>query len=472
MRTKFGLRTRLTVFYTLVFGVLLMALAGMSYRVLSQQLDSDASATLTEMTDGLHGYLRFDEGKPSIVYDNSDPNESEFVQRATRFYQIYDAAAGTLLMQSDALEPLGVLFTPQEVRALRDRSVHDVQFHDLQTDYGRIRLANSVITGDNPTDVYLLQVGVSLAPSDAALRRFRRLLLWGMPAGLIIAVIAGRAMAGVALAPLARLAAAARTIDAANLQQRLPVRGTGDELDNVARSFNDTLARVEDAVGEMRQFSTAIAHELRTPIAALRGEIELAAMKPSTTEAQREIFASQLEELDKLKRLIDQLLTLARAESGQIPLSHERIELAPLVRSIVEQLEPVAQAQGLSLVEAIVAQPVIAGDPAWIERLLLNLLDNAFKFTPSGGTVTVRLSEDETHALLEVSDTGIGMTPDVVPHVFERFYRGDPARSAGGFGVGLGLSLVKWIVDRHNGTVEAAGTAGVGARFTVRLLRS
>ena len=101
------------------------------------------------MTDGLHGYLRFDEGKPSIVYDNSDPNESEFVQRATRFYQIYDAAAGTLLMQSDALEPLGVLFTPQEVRALRDRSVHDVQFHDIQTDYGRIRLTNSVITGDN-----------------------------------------------------------------------------------------------------------------------------------------------------------------------------------------------------------------------------------------------------------------------------------------------------------------------------------
>jgi signal transduction histidine kinase len=146
--------------------------------------------------------------------------------------------------------------------------------------------------------------------------------------------------------------------------------------------------------------------------------------------------------------------------------------LAPLVRSIVEQLEPVAQAQGLSLDEAIVAQPVISGDRAWIERLLLNLLDNAFKFTPSGGTVTVRLSEDDTHALLEVSDTGIGMTPDVVPHVFERFYRGDPARSAGGFGVGLGLSLVKWIVDRHNGTVEAAGTAGVGARFTVKLLRS
>jgi heavy metal sensor kinase len=465
VKTKFGLRTRLTVFYTLVFGLLLMALAGVSYSVLAQQLDSDATATLTEMTNGLHGYLRFDEGKPSIVYDNTDPNEAEFVQRATRFYQIYDATTGALLTQSDALEPLGPPFTPGEVKSFRDHP----RLHDIQTDYGRIRLTNSVITGDNPTDVYLLQVGVSLAPSDAALRRFRRLLLWGMPAGLIIVVIAGRAMAGVALAPMARLAAAARTIDAANLRQRLPVRGTGDEVDKVAQSFNDTLARVEDAVGEMRQFSTAIAHELRTPIAALRGEIELAAMKPAATEEQREIFASQLEELDKLKRLIDQLLTLARAESGQIPLLHERIELAPLVSSIVEQLEPVAHAQGLSLVEQLTARPVVSGDASWIERLLLNLLDNAFKFTPSGGTVTVRLGETEGQAVLEVSDTGIGMTPDVVPHVFERFYRGDPARSAGGFGVGLGLSLVKWIVDRHNGSVAAAGTAGAGARFTVKL---
>jgi heavy metal sensor kinase len=463
VKTKFGLRTRLTVFYTLIFGVLLMVLAAVSYRVLSQQLDSDATATLTEMTNGLHGYLRFDEGKPSIVYDNTDPNEAEFVQRATRFYQIYDATSGALLTQSDALEPLGVLFTPQEVKRLRDQS-----FHDIQTDYGRIRLTNSVVTGDSPTDLFLLQVGVSLAPSDAALRRFRRLLLWGMPAGLIIAVIAGRAMAGLALAPLARLAAAARTIDAANLQQRLPVRGTGDELDKVAQSFNDTLARVEDAVGEMRQFSTAIAHELRTPIAALRGEIELAARKAGATEEQREILASQLEELDKLKRLIDQLLTLARAESGQIRLAHERVELAPLVSSIVEQLEPVANAQGLQLIENITARPAIEGDASWIERLLLNLLDNAFKFTPSGGSVTVSLSDREGQAVLEVTDTGVGMTPDVVPHVFERFYRGDPARS-GGFGVGLGLSLVKWIVDRHSGTVTAAGTPGLGARFTITL---
>lgn len=465
MRTALALRTRLTVFYTLIFGVLLAALATVSYRVLSQQLDSDATAGLLELTNGLHGYLHFETGKPELLYDTSDPEEAAFVQRATRFYQVYDATTGALLLQSAAIEPLGLTFTPREVTSFRDQP----RLHDVQTDYGRIRLTNSVLIGDSPAQVFLLQVGTSLAGSDGALRRFLQLLLWGMPAGLLIAVIAGRWMAGVALTPLERFAAAARTIDAANLRQRLPVRGTGDELDEVAHAFNDTLARVEDAVGEMRQFSTALAHELRTPIAALRGEIELAAMKPGATDEHRETAASQLEELDKLKRLIDQLLTLARAESGQIPLAHKRVELAPIVESIVEQLEPVAQAQGLALVANVTAGPAIEGDAEWMERLLLNLLDNAFKFTPSGGIVTVRLSETESLAVLEVLDTGIGMTADVVPHVFERFYRGDPARAAGGFGVGLGLSLVKWIVDRHNGTITAAATPGAGARFTVNI---
>jgi heavy metal sensor kinase len=465
VKTTFSLRTRLTVFYTLVFGVLLGVLGTVSYRVLAEQLDSDATAGLLEMTSGLHGYLRFSGDKPEVVYDSSDPDEAAFVLRATRFYQIYDATTGVLLEQSEAIEPLGVIFTPREVKSFLDQP----RLHDIQTDYGRIRLTNSVIVGDKPADVFLLQVGTSLAASDAALHRFLQLLLWGTPAGLLIAVFVGRWMAGVALTPLERFAAAARTIDAANLRQRLPVRGSGDELDEVAHAFNDTLARVEDAVGEMRQFSTAIAHELRTPIAALRGEIELAARKPDATEAQREAAASQLEELDKLKRLIDQLLTLARAESGQIPLEHVRVELAPLVESIVEQLEPVAQARDLTLGVDVAAQPAILGDPGWIERLLLNLLDNAFKFTPPGGTVTVRLADEEGNALLEVCDTGVGMTADVVPHVFERFYRGDPARSAGGFGVGLGLSLVKWIVDQHNGSVAATAEPGAGARFIVKI---
>ena len=300
---------------------------------------------------------------------------------------------------------------------------------------------------------------------DAALRAARAALAACQKSGYQVAVtVTDRSGT-----PLARLAHEARSIDAANLAQRLPVRGAHDELDDVAVAFNDTLARVEDAVGEMRQFSTALAHELRTTISALRGGIELGALKPGASDEQRSAAASQLEELDKLTRTIDQLLTLARAESGQIPLTRSRVELAALVESVVEQLEPVAQAQRLTLTAELHARPVVEGDAEWLERLLLNLLDNAFKFTTREGHVRVTLSDRDGFAVLEVTDTGIGMPPDVVPHVFERFYRADPARSSSAFGVGLGLSLVKWIADRHHGTVSATSEPGRGSTFTVRI---
>jgi signal transduction histidine kinase len=276
-------------------------------------------------------------------------------------------------------------------------------------------------------------------------------------------------MAGLALAPLTRLATTARAIDVTNPRERLPVRGAGDELDDVALAFNETLARVENVMGEMRQFSTALAHELRSPIAALRGEIELAAMKPDVGDDYRESAASQLEELDKLKRMIDQLLTLARAEAGQIPLLQQRVELAPLVSSVVEQVEAVAEASGLTLTAEASDGICVMGDAEWLERMLLNLLDNAIKFTEPGGHIFVRLTSEGDTACVEVRDTGVGMTPDVVPHVLERFYRADPARSPSAQGVGLGLSLVKWIVDRHHGTIGIESQPGRGSAFTVKI---
>jgi signal transduction histidine kinase len=299
-----------------VFGVVLLVFGVISYRVLARQLDTDATANLAELTSGLHGYLRFSDGAPSVAFDPNDVDQSAFIDAATRYYQIYDATTGRLLAQSQALEPYGVRFTPSEVKAFRE---HPAAI-DLRTDYGRIRLSNSVMPGPDG-HLYLLQVGGSLDAMDAALARFLTLLLWSLPAGLVAAALAGWAMASLSLAPLARLATAARQIDVRNLQQRLPVRGAGDELDAVAASFNDTLSRLEKAVEEMRQFSTALAHELRTPLTALRGEIEMSLLGAQPDDEASRKLASQLEEIDKLKRLIEQILTLARAEAGDIPLA-------------------------------------------------------------------------------------------------------------------------------------------------------
>jgi two-component system OmpR family sensor kinase len=444
--------------------VLLIAIAAASYRVLAYQLDADVSATLAELTRGLHGYLRFGNGTPTVVFDPTDPAETAFVNEATRYYQVFDTTSGDLVMQSDALRPLGLEFTPAEVRQFRDQP----STFDVQTDYGRIRLSNSVVE-PGVGRRYLLQVGVSLEPMDRALNRYLVLLVLSVPAGLIAAIVVGRWTARVALTPLTHLAEATRTIDIEGLRRRLPVRGARDELDNVAVAFNQTLARLEHAVGEMRQFSSALAHELRTPLAALRGDIEMAMLEPGADEEVRRRLASQLEEIDKLKGLIDRILMLARAEAGEIPLTLGTVDLGALAVSLVEQLEPVAQAKGLVLRCEHADAVTVQGDADWLKRLVLNLLDNAIKFTSAGGRVVVTVSRERTDALLAVRDTGIGIDPAVAPHIFGRFFRADPARTSGVEGSGLGLSLAKWVVDRHHGQIQVQSQPGHGSTFTVFL---
>jgi heavy metal sensor kinase len=276
-------------------------------------------------------------------------------------------------------------------------------------------------------------------------------------------------MAGRALAPFSRLARATRGIGISNLQQRLPVRGSEDELDEVAHAFNQALDRVERAVGEMRQFSAALAHELRTPLAILRGETELALRQTLSPEDLRQRLAVQLDEFDKLARLIGQILTLARAEGGEIVLAQEPVDLAALSTSVVEQMEAVAAARGVALACEAPGRAVVTGDAGWLERLLLILLDNAIKFTPAEGRVVLTVSRARAMVQLSVSDTGTGIPPDAMAHLFEPFYRADPARSRQTEGAGLGLALARWIVDRHRGTLDVRSRPGEGSTFTLHL---
>jgi heavy metal sensor kinase len=459
-----SLRTQLTLFHTSILALLVTGLGVAFYQGLSLQLEADATNDLVEVTNGLHGYLRFQDGRPVLDYDQDDPAEVAFVQRATRYYQVYEAATGRLLVQSPALQPLGLHYTPAEVAEMRLRP----RVHDMETDVGRLRLSDSVVA-PAPGQVYLLQVGASLEGVARARRTFRSLLLWSIPAALLVTGAAGRWMAGRALTPLARLATAARRIDVTDLSARLPVRGAGDELDALAGAFNDTLQRLEAAIAEMRQFSAAIAHELRTPLAALRGETELALMQAGTEEEYRRALTGQLEELDKIGRLVGQLLTLARLEAGEIPLANAPVDLAALAVSVTEQLEVVAQDRGVALVTELTGPVTVVGDSGWLERLLLNLIDNALKYTPAGGRVVIAVSLDDERACIDVRDTGVGMTPDVLARAFERFYRADAARSPGAHGVGLGLTLVKWIADRHHATIDIRSQPGDGTTVTVRL---
>jgi len=461
--TPLALRTKLTLSYTGILVVLLVALGATYYRVLSQQLDADATNEVQEVTSGLRGYLQFDGGVPVLEYDRTNPDEVASVDRVARYFQIYNAATGALVIQSPALEPLGLTYTPTEVRAFRNHP----GISDVRTDSGRLRFSTSVLTVA-PNATYLLQVGVRLAAVDNTLQRFVNLLLWSGPVCVLVSILAGRWMAGRALAPLARLASASREIDIADLTRRLPVRGAGDELDLLAVAFNETLTRLSQAVGDMKQFSTALAHELRTPLAAMRGEAELALLQVRAPDDYRRTLSSQLEELDRLARLVTQLLTLARAEAGEIQVAHERVNLTSIATGVVQSLAPVAQARGVAMSCEGAADVHVIGDAGWLERLLINLIDNAIKFTDLNGRILVRVAHDGGRAILEVRDTGIGIGADALPHVFERFYQADPSRSSETSGAGLGLSLARWIALRHGATIEAASTIGHGTTITVR----
>jgi heavy metal sensor kinase len=456
------LRARLAVIWTLVFGLLFGFVSAISYTTLSRWLENDADLRLAELTKGLHGYLHEDHDRVIVQYDLDDDEEATFIHDATRYYQIYEVTTGREIEQSPSLSALGFSLTPSEVESYFAR----LEANDISTSAGRLRISNSEFRGNGRQ--YLLQVGISLADMDASLSHYRTLMLWRLPLAMLAAVAVAWWLSGLALRPLARVAMAARQIDVRTLSHRVPVRGVADELDDVARALNDALSRLEQSVGEMRQFSAALAHELRTPLTAMRGEMELALRAKPANAQLRASLASQIEEIDSLRTLIDSILTLARAEAGQIPLEFAPVDVSALAASLVDQLNPVAEARQITLGGEWGEPIFVEGDSGWLERLLLNLIDNAIKFTVEGGQVTVRVRRAGGTARLEVADSGIGMTPDVVAHIFERFYRADPARSTGS-GSGLGLTLVAWIVDRHGGSITVQSEPGRGSTFVVTL---
>jgi heavy metal sensor kinase len=458
-----GIRARLTVTYALVFVALLGAFGVVSYRVLKNGLDDALSDELVNRAAALRGYLRFTKDNATLSFNHDDPEEAYFIQISTRYYQIYEIGTGRLMAQSPELEILGLDLNPEEVES----QVQGGPFSDVHTDHGDLRFRNEVIEQDGRT--FLFQIGASMVPMQDALRRYFELMLWLIPLNLVIASIVGWWAAGRALLPVTRLAATARDIEVSDLTRRLPVTGSHDELDKLAQTFNETFSRLAHAIDEMRQFTASISHELRTPLAILRGEAEIALMQPTSNPEFRRVLSSQLEEFEKLTRMINQLLTLARAEAGEIPMGRGPVDLCPLVKSLADQITPIAEARQLHLTVQCEHESIVAaGDSGWLERVILNLLDNAMKFSRSGGMVKISVQTTDKTASIEVSDSGPGISPESLPHIFERFYQADAARS-GQQGAGLGLSLVKWIVQRHGGSIDVRSNPGVGSTFRVLL---
>ena len=460
-----SLRTRLTIFYSAVLCLMLAVFGALFYRALGLFVEESLTSELHDQAAFLQNYMRVDDGQLRLVFDPNDHEQAYLIHVATRYYQVFRLPAGDLVVESEELDLLGVRPTPEQARVLADEKGDA----DVMLPSERLRFHNSVIPAGDGTTSFLVRVAIPLSPADAARRGFLRSLLFLAPVGVTFAALVGWQLTKRALHPMKNLAAAARNIDIEQLQQRLPVRGTGDEVDDLAQAFNGTLARLENSVEQMKQFTASISHELRTPLTALRGEAEVALLEAHSVDEYRRVLASQLEEFDKLTQMVNQLLILARAEAGEIHWTDQSVDLSALAASLAEQMEPIATAKKVDLEEQINPGIIVRGDSNWLERVILNLLDNAIKFTGGAGTVRLQLNSENGQAVLRVEDTGVGIPAEAIPHVFERFFRAEPSRSKHVEGVGLGLALAKWIVEQHHGRIEVESRPDQGTCFTVRL---
>ncbi len=313
---------------------------------------------------------------------------------------------------------------------------------------------------------------ILMAPLDDVDRELG-LLLWAIflavPAALAASGAWSYFMARKALAPMERLRRSTREITAVRLDRRLSVRNAHDELGRLTATINDMIARLERSFAEVRRFTADASHEMRTPLAVIRNEAEVALARPIGEEGCRNLLGSILEEVDRLTRLTDQLLTLAREDADAVLPPQAAVDLAALVRSVVETMRPLAESRGVALTAEAEGPVEVRGDEARLRQVLYNLLDNAIKYTPEGGAVAVRCGRDGGEAVLAVRDTGVGIPPEHLHRVFDRFYRADKARTREQGGAGLGLSIARSIAAAHGGRIELESALGKGATFIVRL---
>jgi heavy metal sensor kinase len=306
-------------------------------------------------------------------------------------------------------------------------------------------------------------------PSEHALDETSEMIFQvGLPA-VILGLLGGWWLTRRALAPVTKLTDAVEKIHEKNLGEKIPRTHNGDELDRLTEMFNVMTARLDDSFQRIREFTLHASHELKTPLTVLCGETETALREDALSSAERERAASQLDELRRLARIVDGLTLLAKADAGQVALKLEPLRLDELVRDNFADAQILAEPHGIKVELTNCEEISVRGDRHRLRQLLLNLADNAVKYNQPHGDVIMSLSKSGDMAQFSIVNTGAGISPEILPRVFDRFFRGDPAHENTIDGCGLGLSIAKWIVSAHNGTIQIESVPSKLTTVTVRL---
>jgi heavy metal sensor kinase len=331
-----------------------------------------------------------------------------------------------------------------------------------------LRLLNGELRiGDKAYDV---QIAAPMEDFYDAVNRFRLVLLFSVPVLVVVASAGGYWLSRKAVAPVGEIARAAQSISEHELSKRLPILETGDELQSLSETLNEMFARLERAFKRVTQFTADASHELRTPIALMRTRTEVALRKQRSEADYRETLLRIHQELERTSALIENLMTLARADSGSEALQVAPTSLNELLLEISETARLLAEGKSIQYDQRLPETPLcVSGNAPSLRRLFLILIDNAVKYTSREGHVSVELDSDDGAAVIEIRDTGVGISQSDLPHIFERFYRADESRSRESGGTGLGLSIAKWIAEAHQGKISVVSKVGEGSVFRVQI---
>ncbi|MCX7421674.1 MAG: ATP-binding protein [Planctomycetia bacterium] len=450
------IRWRLTIWNAVVLAVIGVAFSAMMLAMVHRHLIARADSALV------------DEIRELIEEINFYPDTVDLGQQlAKRYYVHFDyhfqvlAEDGRPLFRSRFLTyiQLPVPATPGELRGqvLQDLALPNLGPHRLLT----------MAMRDSKSRPMLLQVLRSRVALDQEFQSYIWMVLTLGPLAVVAAVGAGYVLARKALAPIEKIAATAERISAETLSERVDVPNPYDELGRLSATLNRTFDRLQRSLDEMRQFTADAAHELRSPLAVMRTEAEVALRSARSVEEYRHVIEINLEETTRLAAVVDQLLTLSRHDAGTEIDLHDEVPLDALLADVADKFRTVAQEKWLTFEVAPLPSWNVEGDDIRLSQLFFNLLDNAIKYTPRGGHVAIKAEANGKLARFIIEDTGIGIPAEHLPHLFKRFYRVDHSRNRAFGGTGLGLAICKSIVESHHGQIEVNSQPNLGTRFTV-----
>jgi len=453
-----SIRVRLTLWYLLVFGSLLIAFSAYIYSSISSDMRKRFDASLLRTAQAMASYFtEFAErknvlrGAEETIRELKEGRELAAIFREGQLLTASGEGVTAAIASTKILDAVGpgrepVLATEPKLNK-------------------RLVVVPFQVEGGN----YLVAVLEPLDKLEGQIGHMRNIIFLALPSVLVLAAVGGFLLARKSLEPVVTISEQAEHISAKNLNERLKVTNPHDELGHLTEVFNALLSRLDASFRVMREFMADASHELRTPLAIINGEAQVSLSQDRTPDEYRQALGIVRDQAKRMARIVSDMLALARADAGEQHLRVEELYLNDLVEECSRAAQALAVPKGVQLTYEAGEDISFLGDEELLKRMVVNLLDNAIRYTPAGGAVSVKLMCEQSCARLVISDTGVGIPPECAGRVFDRFYRVDDSRARANGGSGLGLSIVKLVAESHRGSVELVSEPSRGSTFTVSL---